>query len=99
MTAATRAHTDAVLTLQAGLAQWTADLDAMLDVTERPPLDWDGRVFDDHLRDPPALGQQSAEIVGVLEPGFELLWPKASNIQTHPDVYSAMRIDLRISSR
>ncbi|GHC75142.1 hypothetical protein GCM10007320_12890 [Pseudorhodoferax aquiterrae] len=43
--AATRAHTDAVLTLQAGLAQWTADLDAMLDVTERPPLDWDGRVM------------------------------------------------------
>ncbi|CAN7405904.1 prepilin-type N-terminal cleavage/methylation domain-containing protein [Pseudorhodoferax sp. LjRoot39] len=43
--AATRAYTDSVLTLQAGLAQWTADLDAMLDVTERPPLDWDGRVM------------------------------------------------------
>ncbi|WP_326534957.1 prepilin-type N-terminal cleavage/methylation domain-containing protein [Pseudorhodoferax sp.] len=43
--AATRAHTDEVLTLQAGLAQWTADLDAMLDPTELPPLDWDGRVL------------------------------------------------------
>lgn len=43
--AATRAHTDEVLTLQTGLAQWTADLDAMLDPMELPPLDWDGRVL------------------------------------------------------
>ena len=45
------------------------------------------------------MGQQSAEIVGVLGPGFELLWPKASNIQTHPDVYSAMRIDFATAPR
>lgn len=43
--AGTRAHTDAVLTLQAGLAQWTADLDAMLEPTEVPPLEWDGRAL------------------------------------------------------
>src|SRR6218665_1807283 len=43
---ATRAYTDEVLTLQAGLAQWTADLDTMLDgLQEVPPLDWDGRVL------------------------------------------------------
>lgn len=45
--AQTRAHTDAVLTLQAGLSQWSADLDAMLRLQdhEAPPIDWDGRVL------------------------------------------------------
>lgn len=41
----TQTHTDEVLTLQAGLAQWGADLDAMLDLQELPALDWDGRVL------------------------------------------------------
>ncbi|MFT3719446.1 type II secretion system protein J [Pseudorhodoferax sp.] len=43
--AQTRAHTDAVLALQTGLAQWTADLDAMLELRELPALDWDGRTL------------------------------------------------------
>ena len=34
---------DAVLTLQAGLTQWTADLDALLELPQRQTLDWDGR--------------------------------------------------------
>jgi len=41
----TKAHADDVLTLQAGLAQWGADLDAMLDLQELPAIDWDGRVL------------------------------------------------------
>jgi putative ABC transport system permease protein len=45
------------------------------------------------------MGQQTAEIVGVLEPGFELLWPKAANVQTKPDVYSAMRVDFATAAR
>ncbi|MEO5661449.1 MAG: hypothetical protein ABIQ90_16885, partial [Polaromonas sp.] len=34
---------DAVLTLQAGLAQWAADLDAMLQLPQTQTLGWDGR--------------------------------------------------------
>lgn len=34
---------DAVLTLQAGFTQWTADLEAMLPLPQTPTLDWDGR--------------------------------------------------------
>jgi general secretion pathway protein J len=34
---------DAVLTLQAGLAQWSADLDALLPLPQTQTLDWDGR--------------------------------------------------------
>ncbi len=34
---------DAVLTLQAGLTQWGADLDAMLQLPQTTTLDWDGR--------------------------------------------------------
>ena len=34
---------DALLTLQAGLGQWTADLDALADGAPDQTLDWDGR--------------------------------------------------------
>ena len=34
---------DAVLTLQAGLTQWAADLDAVLQLPQTSTLDWDGR--------------------------------------------------------
>lgn len=34
---------DAVLTLQAGLAQWSADLDAIVQLPQNPALNWDGR--------------------------------------------------------
>ncbi len=47
----TRAHdqlqqrADAVLTLQAGLSQWSADLDAMVQLPQTAALDWDGRAL------------------------------------------------------
>lgn len=48
-TQATRSHADAVLTLEAGLAQWGADLDAMMPPDAQPgaptAMDWDGRVL------------------------------------------------------
>ena len=48
-TQGTRAHADAVLTLEAGLAQWGADLDAMVAPSARStdpqPLDWDSRAL------------------------------------------------------
>lgn len=36
---------DALLTLQAGLSQWTADLDALVQLPNTPALDWDGRAL------------------------------------------------------
>nr|WP_295772074.1 prepilin-type N-terminal cleavage/methylation domain-containing protein [Rhodoferax sp.] len=36
---------DTVLTLQAGLSQWAADLDAMVQLPNTPSLDWDGRAL------------------------------------------------------
>ncbi|MBK7002559.1 MAG: prepilin-type N-terminal cleavage/methylation domain-containing protein [Rhodoferax sp.] len=36
---------DALLTLQAGLAQWAADLDALMPLPQSPALDWDGRAL------------------------------------------------------
>ncbi len=41
----TKARSDEVLALQAGLAQWTADLDAVTAVQRLQALDWDGRAL------------------------------------------------------
>lgn len=40
-----RQHADEALTLQAGLAQWGADLDALAQQPNTPNLDWDGRAL------------------------------------------------------
>jgi general secretion pathway protein J len=40
-----RQHSDDVLALQAGLAQWGADLDALASQPYTPSLDWDGRAL------------------------------------------------------
>lgn len=40
-----RQHSDQVLTLQAALAQWGADLDALALQPNTPSLDWDGRAL------------------------------------------------------
>lgn len=41
----TEAHSDEVLALQTGLAQWTADLDAITTFPPTPGLQWNGRVL------------------------------------------------------
>ena len=38
-------HSDDVLTLQTGLAQWGADLDALAQQPNTPSIDWDGRAL------------------------------------------------------
>ena len=45
------------------------------------------------------IGNQSAEIVGVLEPGTELLFPPAGNVDRRPEVYTALRLDLEGGNR
>ena len=41
----TAARADEVLTLQVGLAQWAADLDALVQLPQLTALDWNGRVL------------------------------------------------------
>ena len=43
--AATQARAEQVLTLQTGLAQWAADLDALVQLPQITALDWNGRVL------------------------------------------------------
>lgn len=43
--AQTQARSDEMLTLQVGLAQWSADLDALLQLPQATALDWNGRVL------------------------------------------------------
>ena len=45
------------------------------------------------------VNNQKVEIVGVLAPGFEVLFPPGTNIDRLPDVYSAFRIDYAAGSR
>jgi general secretion pathway protein J len=40
-----KGHNDGLQSLQAGLAQWGADLDAAVAMGDYPPLDWDGRAM------------------------------------------------------
>lgn len=41
----TQAHTDTVLTLDAALGQWNADLDALIELPFTTALDWDARAL------------------------------------------------------
>ncbi|MDB5881770.1 MAG: gspJ, partial [Ramlibacter sp.] len=43
--AQTEARADEVLTLQVGLSQWAADLDAVIQLPQTAALDWNGRVL------------------------------------------------------
>src|SRR5688572_4003065 len=45
------------------------------------------------------LGEQPFEIVGVLEPGFELLYPPSINVEAAPDLWTPLRVDFAAGSR
>jgi predicted permease len=45
------------------------------------------------------LGGNRARIVGVLAPGFEMLWPPGSNVDAMPDMLGALRINYETASR
>ena len=44
------------------------------------------------------LGDQPFEIIGVLEPGFELLFPAGTNVERVPDIWTPLRIDFAAGS-
>ncbi len=52
---------DEVLTLQAGLNQWGTDLDALIELPQVSPIDWDGRALRITRRTPAALADASAQ--------------------------------------
>lgn len=58
---ATQARADQVLALQVGLAQWTADLEALVPQPQLPALDWNGRVLR-ILRRAPAAGESGVVV-------------------------------------
>ncbi len=45
------------------------------------------------------IGGNPAQIVGILAPGFEVLFPPNTHIEPNPDVIGALRIDYQRSSR
>ena len=45
------------------------------------------------------IGGNSAEVVGVLTPGFELLFPPNTSIERAPDIFTALRVDFGAGSR
>jgi predicted permease len=45
------------------------------------------------------FGGQRAQVVGVLAPDFELLFPASTSIERQPDVWTAMRVDFAGGSR
>jgi putative ABC transport system permease protein len=45
------------------------------------------------------LGNGSGQIIGVLEPGFELLFPPNTNVERRPDIWTAMRVNYEAGSR
>lgn len=80
---------DTVLTLQAGLSQWAADLDAMVQLPNTPALDWDGRALRVTRRSTAATGDgllvvawARREIDGV---GQWLRW-QSPPVQTRGDL-------------
>jgi putative ABC transport system permease protein len=45
------------------------------------------------------LGQLNARVVGVLAPGFELLFPPSAGVEPAPDLFVAMRINYETANR
>ena len=72
--AMTSARADEVLTLQVGLAQWSADLDAILQLPGTAALDWNGRVLRVTRRDTSAPANGVLVAAWTLRAGQWLRW-------------------------
>ena len=46
-----------------------------------------------------SLGDQRFDVIGVLEPGFEMLFPPGINIERLPDLWTPLRVDFAAGSR
>lgn len=80
-----REHTDAVLALESGLAQWGADLDAMQSLPSTTALLWDGgvlRITRRHSADPAQGVVVVAWSRGLRTPGQQWLRWQSEPVQT-----------------
>ena len=72
--AITSARADEVLTLQVGLAQWSADLDAIIQLPDASALDWNGRVLRMTRRDTSSTASGVLVAAWTLRAGQWLRW-------------------------
>lgn len=70
----TQARSDDVLVLQAGLAQWKADLDALIEVPQIQSMEWDGRVLRLTRRGSAAAGDGLRVVAWTRRPGAGGFW-------------------------
>ncbi|RZI87369.1 MAG: prepilin-type N-terminal cleavage/methylation domain-containing protein, partial [Variovorax sp.] len=70
-----RDRSDAVLTLQTTLSQWSADLDAATVIPQTQPMDWDGRVLRITRRGPDLAQPVVYVVAWTVRPGADgRLW-------------------------
>jgi len=75
--AITAARADEVLALQTGLAQWSADLEAIVAVPHVSPLEWNGRVLRMTRRGTNSAGEGLRVAAWTLRDGQWLRWQSA----------------------
>jgi general secretion pathway protein J len=92
----TRQHLDGVLTLQAGLNQWTTDLDALFETEQVPALDYDGKVLRLTRRDTVAADSPVRVVGWTLRQaagpdGFQNSWVRwqSSPLRTRSELHQA----------
>ena len=73
---------DAILTLQATLAQWGADLDAVTSIAQTRPIDWDGNVLRLTRRGSDPMAPAMLVVAWTLRPGAE--GPRWQRWQSQP---------------
>lgn len=88
----TQARADQVLTLQVGLAQWGADLDALVDLPATKAVEWNGRVLRLVRRDSGTPGS-GVRVVGWTrrDTGAGSMWARweSSPVATRGDLQQA----------
>jgi general secretion pathway protein J len=86
--AATRERADEVLALHNGLAQWSADLDALVQFRDLQALDWNGRVLRLTRRDAVSPGD-GVHVVGWTRRGGQWLRWQSNPLTTRGEVEAA----------
>lgn len=84
----TEAHADEILTLQTGLAQWDADLDAIVELPQVTALEWNGRVLRLTRRSTVAPGEGVLVVAWTRREGQWLRW-QSLPLATNGDVAAA----------
>jgi general secretion pathway protein J len=84
----TRERADQVLALHNGLAQWTADLDALVQLRELRALDWNGRVLRLTRRSTIAPGEGLRVVGWTRREGRWLRW-QSDPLTTRGDIEAA----------